>query len=121
MMVGAILIATVAAGCYGGGSGYSGDPYGYNSNYSSYGNSYPYSGYNSGYSYAQSYGNSYSSGYQNGVRADENRDRNQERVTVQHTAVVRDHDQARTGTQTRVDHDKYSRRDSDGSDRSVKN
>ena len=44
--LGGILIATVAAGCYGGGSGYNNNSYGYNSgyrsSYSSYGSSYPY-------------------------------------------------------------------------------
>ena len=60
MLVGGILAATLAAGCFGGGPGYSTDPFGYNSSYSSYGNSYPYSGYANGYSYPQSYENSYS-------------------------------------------------------------
>lgn len=47
MTFGGILIAIVVAGCYGGGSGYSNNPYGYNSGYSSYGSAYPYRGYNS--------------------------------------------------------------------------
>jgi hypothetical protein len=88
MTLGGILIATIAAGCYGGGSGYSNDPYGYNRGYSSYGNSYQYR--SGGYSYPQSYGNSYSAGYQNGVRADSNRDRREERVTVDRDRVDRD-------------------------------
>ncbi len=45
MLLGGILTAMLAAGCFGGGPGYSTNPYGYNSSYSSYGNSYPYSGY----------------------------------------------------------------------------
>jgi hypothetical protein len=106
MVLGGILIATVAAGCFGGGHGYSNDPYGYNSgynsNYSSYGSSYPYSGYSNGYSYPQNYGNSYSEGYQNGARADENRDRHQEAV----------HDRGE-GQHSGGDHDKYSRKDSE--------
>ena len=50
MTLGGILIATVAAGCYGGGGSgyYSGQPSGYNSSYSSYGGS------NSGYGYGSS-------------------------------------------------------------------
>jgi hypothetical protein len=113
MTFGGILIATFAAGCYGGGgSGYYNHPYGYNSNYSSYGSSYPYSNYdrgysypqsysnyNRGYSYPQSYGNSYNNGYRNGVRADENRDRRQDRVNDQHAVPVnRDRAVARTET-----------------------
>jgi hypothetical protein len=100
MTFGGILIATLAAGCYGGGgSGYSNGPYGYNSSYGSYGSSYPYGGYNGGYSYPRSYGNSYNSGYQNGVRADANRDRHEDSVTDQHAvAVSRDRAVARTET-----------------------
>ena len=99
MTFGGILIATLAAGCYGGGSGYSNGGYGYNSNYSSYGSSYPYSNYDRGYSYPQSYGNSYNSGYQNGVRADANRDRREDRVTGQHAVPV-DRDRAVARTET---------------------
>jgi hypothetical protein len=107
MVLGGILTATLAAGCFGGG-GYWGRPSGYNSSDSSYGSSYPYSGYDSRYSYPQSYGNSYSAGYQNGVRADENRDRHQDRDTV----VIRDRGEARTEAQhSSVDRDKYSRKD----------
>jgi hypothetical protein len=96
MTFGGILIATLAVGCYGGGSGYSNGGYGgYNSSYSSYGNSYPYSGYSN----ARSYGNSYSTGYQGGVRADVNRDRGENRVTGQRAvAVNRDSAVARTET-----------------------
>ncbi len=76
MTLAGILIATVVAGCYGGGgSGYSNDPYGYNSGYSSYDELLSISWLNGGYSHPQSYGNSYNTGYQNGVRADSNRDR----------------------------------------------
>jgi len=57
---GAILVATLAAGCFGGGQGYSKNFYGYNSSYSSYGDSYAYSGYDRGNSHPQSYGNIYS-------------------------------------------------------------
>jgi hypothetical protein len=109
LALGGILVATLAAGCFGGGRGYS-NPYGYNSSYSSYGDSYPYSGYDRGYSYPQTYGNSYSAGYQNGVRADENRDRRQYRDADQHPVVIRDRNEART--QTTVDNDRYSRKDS---------
>ena len=100
MTFGGILIATLGAGCYGGGgSGYYNRPDGYNSNYRSYGSSYPYSNYDPGYSYPQSYGNSYNNGYRNGVRADENRDRRQDRVNDQHAvAVNRDRAVARTET-----------------------
>jgi hypothetical protein len=98
MTFGGILIATVAAGCYGG-SGYSNEPYGYNSSYSSYGSSYPYSGYSSSYSYPRSDGNSYNAGYQSGVRVDANRDRPEARASDRHVAVVnRDSAVARTET-----------------------
>jgi hypothetical protein len=107
--LGGILVATLAAGCFGDGRGYY-NPYGYSSSYSSYGDSYPYSGYDRGYSDPQTHGNSYSAGYQNGVRADENRDRHQYRDTDQHPVVIRDRSEART--QTTVDNDRYSRKDS---------
>jgi hypothetical protein len=89
MLCGGILAATLAAGCYGGGYGYSNDPYGY---YGGYGGSYSsYNDDNRGYSYPpQSYWNSYSSGYRNGVRADENRDRYQARDTERHIVVTRE-------------------------------
>src|ERR1700726_3947263 len=91
MLLGGILTATLAAGCFGGGPGYSNDPYGYggygyNSNYSGYGNSYSYPDYNSGYSYPQSYRYSYSNG---------NRDRDTDRTAV----VIRDRGEARTEPQ----------------------
>ena len=57
---GGILVATLAAGCFGGGRGYANRPYGYSSSYSSYGDSYAYSGYDGGHSYPQSSENSYS-------------------------------------------------------------
>ena len=100
MTFGGILIATLAAGCYGGGgSGYSNGSYGYNSSYSSYGSSYPYSGYNGGNAYPRSYGNSYNTGYQNGVRADANRDHREDRAADQHAnAIDRDRAVARTET-----------------------
>ena len=113
MALGGILVATLAAGCFGGGSGYSNNPYGYNSGYSTSGNSYPYSGYSSGYSYPQRYENSYDTGYQNGVRADDKGDRHQDRDIDQHAAVIRDRGEARTETRhSSVDSDKYSRNDS---------
>jgi hypothetical protein len=115
MTLGGILIATIAAGCYGGDSGYSNSPYGYNGGYSSYGGSDPYR--SGGYSYPQSYGNSYNAGYQNGVRADSNRDRREERVTVD-----RDRDAVRTETRHySVDRDKVSQRDSDRPNHTEKN
>jgi hypothetical protein len=46
MTLGGIVLATLAVGCYGGGSGYSSGSYGYHSSYRSYGSSAPYrSGY----------------------------------------------------------------------------
>jgi hypothetical protein len=109
MMLGGALIATVAAGCYGGGSGYSDNPYGYNS------------GYRSGYSYPQTYGNSYNAGYQNGVRADANRDRREDRVSDQHAVTV-DHDRAvHTDTTHSVDRDKVSLKDTGSANHVEKN
>ncbi|MFZ0680714.1 hypothetical protein [Candidatus Binatus sp.] len=112
MMLGGVLIATVAAGCYGGGgSGYSNNPYGYNSGYSNYGSSYPY---RSGeYSHPQSYGNSYNAGYQNGVRADANRDHREDRVTDRHAVTVDRH--------STVDRDKVSLKDSESANHTEKN
>jgi hypothetical protein len=60
VVFGGILVATLAAGCFGGGRGYANNSYGYNSSYSSYGDSYAYSGYHGGNSYPQSDENSYS-------------------------------------------------------------
>ena len=60
MAIAGILVATLAAGCFGGSRGYSNNSYGYNSSYSSYGDSYAYSGYDGGNSYPQSSENSYS-------------------------------------------------------------
>ena len=97
LALGGILIATFAAGCFGGGgSGYSN---GYTSSYSSYGSSYPYGGHNGGYAYPRGYGNSYNNGYQNGVRADANRDRHEYRAGDQHAASV-DRDRAVARTET---------------------
>jgi hypothetical protein len=105
---GGILAATLATGCFGGGSRYSNGSYGYDSNYSSFGNSYPYSGYDNGYSYPRSSENSYNSGYRNGLRADENRDNNQ------HAVEARDRGEARSEAQhSRVGRDNYSRNDSE--------
>jgi hypothetical protein len=116
MTLGGILIATVAAGCYGGGGGpgyYSSQPYGYNSSYSSYGSSYPYSGYSNGQHYQQNNVSSYHGGYQNAARADENRD--------QHVAAAPNRGVTRTETQhANVDHDKVSLKDSEPS-RTVRN
>jgi hypothetical protein len=85
VLCGGILAATLAAGCYGGGSGYSNDPYGY---YGGYGSPYSYNDDNTRYSYPQSYGNSYGWGYRNGVRADENRDRYQARDNDRRVVVT---------------------------------
>jgi hypothetical protein len=60
MALGGILIATLAAGCFGNSRSYSTSSSGYSSSYSSYGDSYAYSGYDRGYPYPQSYENSYS-------------------------------------------------------------
>lgn len=116
MAFGGILIAAVAAGCYGGGPGYSHGPYGYNNNYSGYGNSYPNDHYNGGYSYPENSGKSYNAGYQNGVRSDENRD------NTQHVVVVRARVEAPAPVQkSNVDHDKYSRNETEPAQQSVKN
>jgi hypothetical protein len=115
MTLGGILIATVAAGCYGGGGSgyYSSQPSGYNSSYSSYGSSYPYSGYSNGQRYQQNNVSSYHGGYQNAARADENRD--------QHVATTPNRGVTRTETQhANVDHDKVSLKDSDPA-RTVRN
>ncbi len=115
MTLGGILIATVAAGCYGGGGSgyYSSQPYGYSSSYSSYGSSYPYSGYSNGRYYRQNNVSSYNRGYQNAARADENRD--------QRVATTPDRGVTRTETQhANVDHDKVSLKDSEPS-RTVRN
>ena len=115
MTLGGILIATVAAGCYGGGGSgyYSSQPYGYNSSYSSYGSSYPYSGYSNGQHYQQNNVSSYDGGYQNAARADENRD--------EHVATAPNRGVTRTETQhANVDHDKVSLKDSEPS-RTVRN
>ena len=60
MAFGGILVATLAAGCFGGSRGYSTNSSGYNSSYSSYGDSYAYSGYDGRNSHPQSSENSYS-------------------------------------------------------------
>lgn len=115
MTLGGILIATVAAGCYGGGGSgyYSSQPYGYSSSYSSYGSSYPYSGYSNGQYYRQNNVSSYNGGYQNTRRADENRD--------QRVATTPDRGVTRTETQhANVDRDKVSLKDSEPS-RTVRN
>ena len=116
MTVGGILIATVAAGCYGGGGGsgyYSSQPYGYNSSYSSYGSSYPYSGYSNRQHYQQNNVSSYHGSYQNTAPAFENRD--------QHVATAPNRGVTRTENQhTNVDHDKVSLKDSDPA-RTVRN
>ncbi len=115
MTLGGILIATVAAGCYGGGGSgyYSSQPYGYNSSYSSYGSSYPYSGYSNGQRYQHNNVSSYHGGYQNAARVDENRD--------QHVATAPNRGVTRTETQhANVDHDKVSLKDSDPA-RTVRN
>jgi hypothetical protein len=142
LVLGGILVAALAAGCYGGGRGYSNNPYGYNGGYGnsyssnggyyssnpydgSYGSTYPYnSGYYVGRSYPQSYGNSnsYSAGYQNGVRADEASDRRQDRVADQHIAVTRDRDHAVAAKQrSSVDRDDYTRKDSHSEHSPVRN
>jgi hypothetical protein len=111
MLCGGILAATLAAGCYGGGSGYSNDPYGYYG-YGGYGRSYSsYNDDNRGYSYPpQSYWNSYSSGYRNGARADENRDRYQARDTERHIVVTPERREPTTERrQARGDRDRNSR------------
>jgi hypothetical protein len=138
LVLGGILIATLAAGCYGGGHGYYNDPYGYNSGYGStyssnggyyssnpyggsYYSSYPngyYSSYPNSYSYNNGYNgrSSYNSGYRNGVRADESRDRRQDRtVETEHTVAT--HDRASTEP-SRVVRDDHSSRDSRSTHRS---
>jgi hypothetical protein len=136
LVLGGILIASLAAGCYGGGHGYSNDPYGYNGGYGSsyssnggYYNSTPPAGYyySNPNRYNGSYGNSYSNnngyngkssynaGYQNGVRADAANDRHQDRAadnrTVETQRTVATHDRASTEP-SRVVHDDHSSRES---------
>jgi hypothetical protein len=60
MAFGGILVATLAAGCFGVSRGYPNNSEGYSSSYSSYGDSYAYSGYGRGNLYPQSDENSYS-------------------------------------------------------------
>jgi hypothetical protein len=108
MTLGGVLIATLAAGCYGGGGGGGYYSNGYNSSYSSYGSSYPYSGYRTGYSYPQRYGNSYYVGPQNPARADVDRDRRQyresaERPETQHYSVDRARVSARDSEPNRTE------------------
>src|SRR5271156_6269593 len=113
--LGGILIATVAAGCYGGaGSGYYlSPPYGYKNSYNNYGGSYPYSGYSNGPRYQQNNVSWYHGGYQNAARVDENRD--------QHVATASNRGVTRTETQhANVDHDKVSLKDSEPA-RTVRN
>src|ERR1700730_13463589 len=112
-VLGGILSAILAAGCFGGGRGYSNNPFCYNSGYYSstqytnpYGNPYPYnSGYNSSYNdehwYPQSYRNSYSVGHPDGLRAEASRDRHEDRTAEQHVARDRDRGQARNETHHR--------------------
>ena len=69
MTLGGILIATLAAGCFGGGPGYWNNPHGYNSSYSSYGSSYP---------------------YRTDQHAVETRDRGEVRTETQNSSVDRD-------------------------------
>jgi hypothetical protein len=103
MLCGGILAATLAAGCYGGDSGYSNNPYGY------YGSPYSYNADSSGYSYPGNYSNSYNSGYQHGVRADENRDRYQARDKDRPVVVTRERrEPTAVSHHSAVDHDKDS-------------
>ena len=131
LVLGGILIAALAAGCYGGGHGYSNDPYGYNGGYGSsyssnggYYNSNPYGGsyykstpsggyyysnpnrYNS-YSYNNGYNgkNSYNAGYQNGLRADAANDRREDRAADNRTVVTPHTVETR---HTEVTHDRAS-------------
>jgi hypothetical protein len=122
-VMGGILAATLAAGCFGGG-GYSNSPYGYNGTFytsrpysGGYGNPYPYNrGYNDTHAFPQSFGNSnsYSAGLQHGVPAEASRDSYHERKSEQHVAaaVTRPPDQARNERgHTSIDRDKDSRKD----------
>ena len=144
LVLGGILIATLAAGCSGGGHGYYNDPYGYNGGYGTsyssnggYYNSNPYGGsyYNSNpngyygsypnsYSYNNGYNgkNSYNAGYQNGVRADSSRDRRQDRVAesrtveTQHTEATRDRASTEPSRVVRDDHSSRESRSTHQSD-----
>jgi hypothetical protein len=122
VIMGAVLAATMAAGCFGGGQEYSNNPYGYNGAFytsrpyaGGYGNPYPYnSGYNDTHSFPQSFGNSnsYSSGLQHGVTADASRDYGHERASDHNVAEARPRVQARSERQTTsIDSDRYSRRE----------
>ena len=97
ILLGGILTATLATGCFGGDPGYS-NGYGYNSGYSGYTSSYPYNTYNGGYSYPSNYRNSYSTGYQNRysngyqnrapVEVERNQVRSEPRRETQHSTVA---------------------------------
>jgi hypothetical protein len=108
VVVAAMLVVTLAAGCSDGGSGYSNYPYGYNG-----GREYPQSYQNS---------NSYNAGYQNGIRAHEERDGHQDRDNDDHVVVTHDRDQTRPEKQPpSVDHDAYTRKESESGHQSEGN
>ena len=122
LILGGLLAATLAAGCFGNGRGTSNSTYSYNGSFytsrpydGGYGNPSPYnSGYNDTRSFPQSFGNSnsYSSGLQHGERVEASRD--ERRPSDGHVAVAatRHREQARNERPpTSVDRDKYSRND----------
>jgi len=122
LVIGGILAATLAAGCFGGG--HSNSPYGYNGSFytsrpyaGGYGNPYPYNrGYNDTHSFPQSFGNSnsYAAGFQHRVPADPSRDNDRERGSDQHltAATIRPREQARNERpSTSIDRDKDSKKD----------
>jgi len=132
VVLGGVLAVTLAAGCFGGGRGYSNQPYSNNGGYYSsntydggYGNPYPYNrGYNDTHAYPQSFGNSnsYSAGLPYGVRTETSRDDHQDRSKDQHVAVTRDPVQAPTEKRpSTIDRDDYSRRDSQSAHSIAKN
>jgi hypothetical protein len=122
-ILGGILAATLAAGCFGSG-GYSNSPYGYNGTFytsrpyaGGYGNPYPYNrGYNDTHSFPQSFGNSnsYAAGLQHGVPAEASRNNNHEPGNDQRVAAAaaQPRDQARNERpSTSIDRDKDSKKD----------
>jgi hypothetical protein len=123
-ILGGVLAATLAAGCFGGSRQSSNNPYGYDGSFytsrpytGGYGNPYPYnSGYNDTHAFPQSFGNSnsYSAGLQHGVQADASRDGYHERASDQHVAVAVSAPRPLVRSErppTSIDHDKDSRKD----------
>jgi hypothetical protein len=131
VILGGVLAATLIAGCWSGGRGYSNNPYGYNDNsYSSsqygagYGGAYTHgNGYNEGGSHTQySNAKSYNAGYHAGVDADASSDRHENDVTVARVAVDHNDHQAQAEKEhSSVAHSNYSKDNSAASHESERN